>query len=313
MSEEDWKAAWRVALAASDQGTPALTASDEDVDSDIEIASMASPEADACLEEPGVELESEPVEQDDTPAAACVEEDLESEPEQDAAAAAASAAPRSREKPGRRKSSKYFGVTRHGQKYRAQIRENGATRYIGRFSSGLKAAKAFDARCREIGRLDTLNFPTADEAAAAAESLLAAREARPWYGRSKYVGVYRHEDVFVAKIWNEGSERLGRFSSEVEAAKAYDARARQIGRLSRLNFPTDDELETHSRRSSRPSASSASPPAKRTKRAAKIKARDALQKELKTTFEGQPEPDWDVSSSSSSSSDDEYEEGLEDV
>ena len=47
--------------------------------------------------------------------------------------------------------------------------------------------------------------------------------------------------------------------------------------------------------------------------AAKIKARDALQKELKTTFEGQPEPDWDVSSSSSSSSDDEYEEGLEDV
>ena len=57
---------------------------------------------------------------------------------------------------------------------------------------------------------------------------------------SKYNGVERQSATsFKARIAiNSKPEYLGCFSSDIEAAKAYDTRARQIGRLRRLNFPT---------------------------------------------------------------------------
>ena len=36
---------------------------------------------------------------------------------------------------------------------------------------------------------------------------------------------------------------IGAFSSEVDAAKAFDARARELGRLGALNFPADGDDE----------------------------------------------------------------------
>ena len=63
-------------------------------------------------------------------------------------------------------------------------------------------------------------------------------------GSSKYAGVARKKDKFQARIHEGGRENyLGTFSSEIEAAKAHDVRARQIGRLKYLNFPNAEEAD----------------------------------------------------------------------
>ena len=113
---------------------------------------------------------------------------------------------------------------------------DGKDEILGSFSSEVEAAKAYDARARQIGRLKRLNFPTAEDDAAAA----AAAPSVP----RKYTGVCRHRDQvrFYANISMKGEKiYLGMFSSEIEAAKAYDARARQLGRLENLNFPTAED------------------------------------------------------------------------
>ena len=76
--------------------------------------------------------------------------------------------------------SSYVGVRRNGNGFDARIYENGKQLSIGTFKSEVEAAKAFDARARQIGRLQNLNFPTADEATAAAPrpSASVASEAR---------------------------------------------------------------------------------------------------------------------------------------
>ena len=216
-----------------------------------------------------------------------VEEDLEWEPEQDAATAAAvSAAPRSRERNGRFKGrygpSKYKGVYREGKKFKASVKCGGKDEHLGVFFTEVEAAKAHDARVRELGRgRRKFNFPIADDVAATAaapapledlesedldsedldsedldsedlewepEHNAAAgagsaaprsREIRPLPPLSKYKGVYRQRGSYGAKIIVRGVQTyLGTFSSEVEAAKAYDAKKIQLGRLDGLNFPT---------------------------------------------------------------------------
>jgi hypothetical protein len=57
---------------------------------------------------------------------------------------------------------------------------------------------------------------------------------------SNYLGVSWHKDrqKWVAAIRSYGSNYLGIFSSEIEAAKAYDAAARRLhGEFASLNFP----------------------------------------------------------------------------
>jgi integrase len=74
------------------------------------------------------------------------------------------------------------------------------------------------------------------------------RAARPLtIGRksaSKYRGVSRHwSGKWQARIKiAKGKQKyLGQFADEVEAAKAFDAEARRLGRIESLNFPDDDE------------------------------------------------------------------------
>ena len=233
--------------ATSPIASPALTASDEDADLDAETAPIESSEAeDSRAEEP--------------------EEEPDSEWERDAAAALVSIVPRSRKKEKRTRrgtsstASKYVGVFRRkdivsGNIYSVKIDNGGIRESLGTFSSEFEAAKAFDARARQLGRFKRLNFPTADDPV-------------------KYVGVVKypaaHDLVrFAARIFENGiMKHLGVFSSAVEAAKAFDARAHQLGRFKNLNFPTADELRSNKTRS-RPSAPSASEqPSKRAKHAA---------------------------------------------
>ena len=65
-------------------------------------------------------------------------------------------------------------------------------------------------------------------------------------GTSKYKGVHfdNEKQRFRARIRKGGVEiRLGRHSTEEEAALAYDAAARKVfGRFARLNFPQPGEL-----------------------------------------------------------------------
>lgn len=58
---------------------------------------------------------------------------------------------------------------------------------------------------------------------------------------SKYRGVRPADGNFCARITEQGETRdLGRFKSEVDAAKAYDAEAKRVyGEFARLNFPDE--------------------------------------------------------------------------
>mmetsp|Transcript_14584 Transcript_14584/g.28229 ORF Transcript_14584/g.28229 Transcript_14584/m.28229 type:complete len:677 (+) Transcript_14584:571-2601(+) len=73
---------------------------------------------------------------------------------------------------------------------------------------------------------------------------------------SKYRGVYWNKTckAWRSRIWvNQRSEHLGNFDDEVEAARAFDRRARELGRLTALNFPdtflnvgSQPSVKTHS-------------------------------------------------------------------
>jgi hypothetical protein len=58
--------------------------------------------------------------------------------------------------------------------------------------------------------------------------------------RSGFKGVSRHRDRWIARIGKGGSIRLGLFDDPADAARAYDAAARELyGEFARLNFPEE--------------------------------------------------------------------------
>lgn len=62
----------------------------------------------------------------------------------------------------------YRGVTSSGKKFSAQVRWKGTLHYLGTFATAIDAARAYDAKARELhGALAILNFPdeTTEEAA----------------------------------------------------------------------------------------------------------------------------------------------------
>ena len=59
-------------------------------------------------------------------------------------------------------SSRFLGVTRAHQRWIAQLRVNGATKYLGSFRDELDAARAVDACIVENSLRKALNFPAAD-------------------------------------------------------------------------------------------------------------------------------------------------------
>ena len=77
-------------------------------------------------------------------------------------------------------SSRFLGVTREHQRWIAQLRVNGATKYLGSFRDELDAARAVDACIVENSLRKALNFPAADtntQTAAAASRAQTAEDA----------------------------------------------------------------------------------------------------------------------------------------
>ena len=64
---------------------------------------------------------------------------------------------------------------------------------------------------------------------------------RAGFGSSGFLGVSKSRGKWVAKIRRDGIRyHLGTFVSEIEAAKAYDAKAIQLhGEFANLNFPME--------------------------------------------------------------------------
>ena len=152
------------------------------------------------------------------------------------------------------KSSQYFGVhALPNGKFKAALKAKsqiGMDRvdahgliYLGTFDDEVDAARAYDARARFLGELAKCNFVDDDGSAP-----MRNERARS----SQYRGVHASPSgKFIASLSCKSQmgmdgvdahnvNHLGSFDDEVDAARAYDARARFLGLDARCNFPDDD-------------------------------------------------------------------------
>jgi hypothetical protein len=153
---------------------------------------------------------------------------------------------RAGEPPQPRGASNFRGVTAtaKGNRFQAKIKVAGSSMYLGAFATAEDAARAYDCRARELGRLAArLNFP--HETNLQAPMPLPAPHHRP-VGASRFRGVSLTHGKFDAAIWAEGRmQHLGAFETAEEAARAYDAAARKLGKpADTLNFPNDAAHDT---------------------------------------------------------------------
>lgn len=134
-------------------------------------------------------------------------------------------------------SSQYHGVFMNQGMWQATLTYKRNNYYLGLFDNEKDAAYAYDAKAREVvGDLAKLNFPD--------EYIVPDRRKVPPMNRPNktgFRGVYRDGMKFYAEIQREGiRSRLGPFLSVEEAARAYDAKARELyGDKARLNFLDD--------------------------------------------------------------------------
>jgi len=140
-------------------------------------------------------------------------------------------------------SSPYKGVTwsRRLAKWVAQIQADGERRHLGVFADEIDAAKAYDvAACHFFGEYARPNFPGGGESGSVTTS--AEQWARP-ASSSQFRGValFKDRGRWGAWITRDGKRfYLGSFPDEAEAARAYDAAARELyGNAAALNFPAD--------------------------------------------------------------------------
>ena len=114
---------------------------------------------------------------------------------------------------------------------------DGESHYIGSFSDEQEAARAYDAAARKHhGAKARLNFPSDDESESEEE-----KELTP----SDYRGVERQsKSSWNVRIGYDGENHyVGSFTNEQEAARAYDAAAREYAAsqgnagAAEVNFP----------------------------------------------------------------------------
>jgi hypothetical protein len=131
--------------------------------------------------------------------------------------------------------SPYKGVTyvKRSACWISKIGDGGKIYHLGYYDDPIEAARAYDQKARELfGEFANLNFPESNE--------------RPKGKRAKspatsYRGVafVSTRNIWTARIKHEGKRIfLGNFHSAEDAARAYDAKAREIfGDAAKLNFP----------------------------------------------------------------------------
>ena len=110
------------------------------------------------------------------------------------------------------------GVYARNKRWQAKIRVDGKLHYLGSFSSEESASHAFSFACTKYGRDPTNPVPIS----------------------SSFRGVSydNAKQCWRAQIRSNGKKRrLGSFSKEIEAARAYDRAARAAGFGGRANFP----------------------------------------------------------------------------
>eukprot|EP01051_Picozoa_sp_SAG22_P001273 SAG22_NODE_48_length_24654_cov_4.406394_21_plen_547_part_00 len=123
------------------------------------------------------------------------------------------------------KTSRHRGVSwsKAAGKWKAQIRQDGKARHLGRFADEDAAAEAYAAACREIGRDPTGSTPTP-----------------PVTGTSRFRGVSWCKRMgrwkAVGKFGGKTQQQLGNFVDDEAAARAYDTAARAAGFVGRCNF-----------------------------------------------------------------------------
>lgn len=147
-------------------------------------------------------------------------------------------------------SSQYIGVTNHKQtkKWRMRLtthRETSIDLYDAKFDSEIEAARVRDiCAIAERGEFASLNFPLSDYADIDCESEAKKYKVGRQYDLRKkpspYRGVQINKQGICASIGGRKNRvHLGKFESEIEAAKAYDSAAKQrYGDKAKLNFPT---------------------------------------------------------------------------
>jgi hypothetical protein len=140
--------------------------------------------------------------------------------------------------------SQFVGVhwDRRRRKWRTQVSINKKAVNAGYFVTEEDAARAFDERAGALGR--PVNFPKEGQEQAIKRGTRGEE--------SHYVGVDWHVSVskWRAQIKPENSslKHLGYYKTEKAAARAYDRRARKLGRP--LNFPRQDEVKSLKRATS---------------------------------------------------------------
>jgi hypothetical protein len=107
--------------------------------------------------------------------------------------------------------------------------------HLGTFATPRAAALAYDAKARELyGEFAHTNFPPSDDPLPAPMNL-------PVHNSSGFRGVSWHKQRggWCAVVQCDGKKHhVGMYATAIEAAHAYDARARELhGARARVNFP----------------------------------------------------------------------------